>query len=218
MVVDLWFGQDVLQPNRHEHVVWDLHLPSGELDTQGFGDGSLSWARMKRLARGEWGGAVLSEDVKVTAKLHGPGHHSGGERCLLVVLSAHQCAGRHFLHGYPERATSPEERNGAQHLRAVHPRVDLETDLGTYRPDGATPHSCEMGEGSRDDAARARRHDLAVALAASERAGGRAGEERLGSALVCQTVSAELSCKGPVPGLVGKVPGSSSRRCRCSVV
>ena len=38
-----------------------------------------------------------------------------------------------------------------------------------------------MGEGSRDDAARARRHNLSVG-AAGGRAGGRAGEERLSSA------------------------------------
>ena len=90
----------------------------------------------------------------------------------------------------------------------VHLRVDLETDLEEHRRDRTTPHSREMGEGRRDGAARARRHDLAVA-AAGARAGGRAGEERLGSAPVCEIFRAELSCTGLVPGLVGKVPGSA---------
>ena len=60
------------KPIRHEHVVWELHPQNGELDTRGFGDGSLKHGRMKRLARGGWGLAVLNVDMKVMAKLHGP--------------------------------------------------------------------------------------------------------------------------------------------------
>ena len=55
-------------PIGHEHSVWDLNPASGELDAQGFGDGSLRNGRMKRFARGEWD----LDDMKVTAKLHGP--------------------------------------------------------------------------------------------------------------------------------------------------
>ena len=75
----------------------------------------------------------------------------------------------------------------------------LETDLGAHRRDRATSHSCEDFEGSRDNAARVRRHDFAVS-SAGERAGGRAGEERLGSAPVCRTVRVELWCKDLFPG------------------
>ena len=56
------FGQDVPKPIRHEHVVWEVHPENGELDTRGFGDGSLRHGRMKQLACGSWGLAVLSED------------------------------------------------------------------------------------------------------------------------------------------------------------
>ena len=79
-------------------------------------------------AVGTWWG------MKVTAARPAPwrppGHHSGGERRLLVVPALHK-------------------RPGVQHRMAVHPRVDLETDLGAHRRDRASPHSCEMGEGSR---------------------------------------------------------------------
>ena len=140
MLADPSFGQDVPQPIGHEHVVWDVHPASGELDTQGFGDGPLWYGRMKRLARGALGLAVLSEDMQVTAKAArpapwpSPGHHSGGERCLLVVLAARHRDGPHFLHGLQERASLLDERPGAQHQRAVHPRVDVETD-GSGRVD-----------------------------------------------------------------------------------
>ena len=72
MLADPSYGQDVPKPIRHEHVVWEVHPVGGELDARGFGDGSLRHGRMKRLARGGWGAAVLTGDMKVTAKLHGP--------------------------------------------------------------------------------------------------------------------------------------------------
>ena len=40
-----------------------------------------------------------------------------------------------------------------------HSTGGQQTDLGAYRRDLATPHSRDMGEGSRDKAARARRHE-----------------------------------------------------------
>ena len=65
MLTDPSHGHHVPKPTRHDHVVWELHLENGELDTRGFGDGSLSHGRMKRLTL-----AVLNKDRKVTAKLH----------------------------------------------------------------------------------------------------------------------------------------------------
>ena len=62
----------VPKPIRHEHVVWEVHPASGELDTRSFGDGSLRQGRTKRLERGGWGPVVLNEEMKVMAKLHGP--------------------------------------------------------------------------------------------------------------------------------------------------
>ena len=56
-------GQDIPEPIVHEQVVRDLHPVGGGLDTQGFGDGSLRYGRMNRLARVGWGLAVLSEDM-----------------------------------------------------------------------------------------------------------------------------------------------------------
>ena len=71
-LADLSYGQDAPKPIKHEHVVWEVHPENGELDTRGFGDGSLRHGRMKRLAREGWGLVVLSEEMKVKAKLHGP--------------------------------------------------------------------------------------------------------------------------------------------------
>ena len=132
-----------------------------------------------------------------------PGHHSGGERSILVVLAARQCAGRHLLHGLHERAallgekarnTAPEGSSiYASTWRRIWERID---QIG--------PHPIH------DDAARAQWHDHAGA-AAGERAGGREGEDRLGSSPVCRTVRAELPQKGHALGLVGRVPGPSSR-------
>ena len=64
-----------------------------------------------------------------------PEHHSGGECRFLVVLAARQCGRRRFPHGLPERALLLDGRPGVQHQRAVHLRVDLETDLGAHRRD-----------------------------------------------------------------------------------
>ena len=97
------------------------------------------------------------------------------------------------------RAALLEERPRAQHQRPVHLRVDLETDLGAHRRDRPHLIYVKWVRGSRDDAARARRHDLAV-RAACERAGGRAGEVKVGSAPVCQTVRAESTRQGHVHG------------------
>ena len=72
MLGDPSFGKDVPKRIGHEHDVKDLHPWSGDFDTQGFGDGPLRNGRMKRLARGGLGLAVPNEDMKVTAKLHGP--------------------------------------------------------------------------------------------------------------------------------------------------
>ena len=68
-----------------------------------------------------------------------------------------------------------------------------------------------MGEGPRDDAARARKHDFSVAFA-GERAGGRPGEERLCSSSQRCTSRAKLQCKGLFLGMVGEVLGSASRQ------
>ena len=105
MPADPPYGQDVPKPIRHEHVVvWELHSESGELDTRGFGDGSLRHGRMKRLVRGGWRLAVMDE-------LHGPfpGLHQ--------VWYLRQRDGRHFLHGLLERASLLDERPGVQHQR-----------------------------------------------------------------------------------------------------
>ena len=72
MLADPAFGQDVPKPTRHEHVVWEMHPLSGELNTRGFGVGSFRNGSMKWLARLGWGLAVLNEEMQVTAKLHGP--------------------------------------------------------------------------------------------------------------------------------------------------
>ena len=60
-----------------------------------------------------------------------------------------------------------------------------------------------MGEGPRDNAARARRHDLSLAVA-GKRAGGRAGGERLCSSKF-RASRAKLQCKGFMLGMVGEV-------------
>ena len=190
MLADPSFGQDVSKPIGNEHLVWDLHPASGELDTQGVGDGSLRNGRMKALARGGWGLAVLNEDMKATAKLHGP------------LPDLHQDitqAGERSLS--KEAPFSKDSLIVQRHRRKGSPdlRADLATDLGAHGRDRSTSHSCELGEGSGDNAA------------AGERAGGRAGEERLGSTPVCRTVRTELSCMGFFPGLVGQVLGSHSR-------
>ena len=152
------YGQSVPKPIRHEHVVWEVHPENGEPDTRGFGDGSLRHGRVKGLV-------VLSEEMNVTAKLHGPlaGLHQNITVADCVAFSARQRAGRHLLHGLPERASVLDERPGVQHQRAVHLRVDLETSLGAHRRDRSTSRSGGIGEGPRDDAARARGHDLSVA-------------------------------------------------------
>ena len=194
MLVDPSYGQNVPKPMRHEHVVWELHKENGELDTMGLGDGSLKHGRIKRLARGGWGLAVLNEDMKVTAKLHGPlpGLHQditlAGECCLVVVPAARQRDGRHSPHGLPRRASLLDERPGVQHQRAVHPRIDLETILGAHRRYRYTSQAGGMGQGPRHNAARARRH--------GERAGRRTGEERLCSSSKCRASRAKLQWKG----------------------
>ena len=172
-----------------------MHPASGELDTRRFEGGSLRNGRMKRLARGGWGLAVLNEEIKVAAKLYGPlrGLHQDIILAESVLLSCGTC-GTSVLDGTGQFTYASTWR----------------TDLGAHRRDRATPLSGEVCEGSRDNAARARRHDFAV-VAAGERAGGRAGEESLSSAPVIRTVRTELQRKGYVPGLVGPVPGSLSR-------
>ena len=185
---------------------------SGELDTRGIGDGSLRHGRVKRLARGSWGLAVLKVETKVTAKLHGRlrGLHQditlAGECCFLVVLAGRKRDRRHYHHGLPERTSLLDERSGV----AVHLHVDLETDLGAHRRYQNTSHSGGMGEGPRDNAACACMHDLSVAVA-GERAGGHAGEERLCSSSWCHASREKLQCKGLYLGMVGEVVGSASR-------
>ena len=51
---------------------------------------------------------------------------------------------------------------------------------------------------------------ISVAVA-GERAGGRAGEERLCSSSKCCVSRAKLQCKDLFLGMVGEVPGSASR-------
>ena len=63
-----------------------------------------------------------------------------------------------------------------------------------------------MGEGPRDNAARACRHDWSVAVT-GERAGGRVGEERL----FVQVSRKSSFNAGAFLGLVSQVPGSLSR-------
>ena len=67
MLADPSYGQDVPKLIGHERVVWEVHPVSCELDTRGFGDGSLRHGRAKLLGRGSWGLAVMSEERKVTA-------------------------------------------------------------------------------------------------------------------------------------------------------
>ena len=52
--------------------------------------------------------------------------------------------GRHLLHGL---LALLEERPRAQHQSAIHPRVDLETDLGAHRRDRAAPIHVEWVKG-----------------------------------------------------------------------
>ena len=68
MLADPSYGQDVRKPPRQDDAVWEVQP---ELDTRGFGDGSPRHGRMKLLARGSGGLAVLNEELKATAKLHG---------------------------------------------------------------------------------------------------------------------------------------------------
>ena len=82
-------------------------------------------------------------------------------------------------------------------------------DAWSTAPEGSSS-TRRLGDGSRDNAARARRHDLFVAVA-DERAGGRAGEQRLCSSSKCRASRAKLQCKGTVLGMVGEVLGSASR-------
>ena len=119
----------------HEHADWDLHPASGELDSQRFGDGSLRYGRMKRLAGGpssaerilQGYGKAVSESVAWYLR-----HVSVLSACW-AAPSTDPLKVQRYL----------EERSGT-----VFQRVDLETDLGA--------HSCEVCEWSRDTATRAR--------------------------------------------------------------
>ena len=142
---------DVPKPIRHEHVVWEVHPESDELDTRVFGDGSLRHGRMKRLARRGWGLVVLSEEMKVTAKLHGMllGLHQDitlAESVAFLCLRHVRALGgtfyadslnvhRHWTRG-PEYST-----------RGLHLCINLETDLRAHRRNRNTSHSGELGEG-----------------------------------------------------------------------
>ena len=52
MLADPSYGQDVRKPTRQDHAVWEVQP---ELDTRGFGDGSLRHWRMKRPGTWELG-------------------------------------------------------------------------------------------------------------------------------------------------------------------
>ena len=132
MLGDPSFGEDVPQLMGHEHVVQDLRSAGGALDIQEFGDGPHRYGRMKSLARAGWG--MLNEDLKVTAKLHGP-----------LPLGHVSALGGTFHTDSPEHSTRGQ---------SVHLRVDPETHRGAHRRDRAAPHSLDMGEGSRNNGAR----------------------------------------------------------------
>ena len=119
MLANSSYGQDVPKPIRHQHP------ESGELDRRGFVDGSLRHGRMKRLARGGWGLAVLSEDMRVTAKLHSPlpGLHQDTTLAESVAFLWYL---RHV------------SAMGGTFKRAIHLRVDLETHLRVHRRDRCT--------------------------------------------------------------------------------
>ena len=184
MLADPSFGQAVPRPIRHEHVVWEVHPVSGELDVRGLGDGSLRHGRTKQLARGSWVLALLNEDVKVTAKLHGPlpGIHQNitlEESCFFCGTCGTSTRwAAHLLHGLLERASLLDETPGVQQQRQF---IHASTWRRIWkRIDEIGPHSKELSEEPRDDAACARRHNFSVADA-----GERAGDEQMkkGSAL-----------------------------------
>ena len=99
------FVQDVPKPIGHDHVVLDLLPVSGELDTQGLWIPQV-WAHevlgtwLMDLRRHEGHGKAAR-----TAPWPPPGHHSGGERCVRVVLLSVHRYQRYWRKGLEHSAT-----------------------------------------------------------------------------------------------------------------
>ena len=206
------FGQDVLHPIGHEH---DVHLTGGEFDTLSTGDGAQTWTHDAIGTR--WTGPGRAEQrheghgkAARPAPWPPPGHPSGGECCLLVP-AARQRAGRHLVHGDTERASLLDESLEYSSIgQFIYPSTwrQIWERIKRYM---ATPHPGGMGEGPRDNAACARRHDLSLSLwqlQANELADEQA---KKGSALhpsvaqVEQSYSARATCLGWLAKFLGRL-------------